>query len=92
MTELRWILLAVGAVIVVLVYLWGRRAPADDASDAASRQAPELGDLELAARANVVFYIEGGRLVECGAPDDLLASGGRFSRLYGLQTTQRGNA
>lgn len=34
-----------------------------------------------------VVVIENGRVVECGAPKDLLAENGLFSQLYGRSTT-----
>ncbi|MFI9148981.1 ABC transporter ATP-binding protein [Streptomyces sp. NPDC053367] len=38
--------------------------------------------------ADVVHVLEEGRLVESGTPDELLASGGVYAELYGLQAEQ----
>ncbi|MFD6455851.1 iron ABC transporter permease, partial [Nocardia sp. NPDC060220] len=38
--------------------------------------------LATAARADLVAVVEHGRIVEFGAPSDLLASNGRYSRLW----------
>lgn len=43
-------------------------------------------DLRFAARADRVLYLENGRVVEQGAHDELMASGGRYAALYRLQT------
>jgi ATP-binding cassette subfamily B protein len=42
-------------------------------------------NLQLASRAHVIFYLEGGRLIECGAPADLMQSDGRYAALYRSQ-------
>lgn len=45
MPELRWILTAVGVVVIVGVYLWSRRQR-DDEDDAPGRREPRLGEQE----------------------------------------------
>jgi ATP-binding cassette subfamily B protein len=39
-------------------------------------------DLQLAARADLILYLEGGRVLECGAHADLLRGDGRYATLY----------
>jgi ATP-binding cassette subfamily B protein len=39
-------------------------------------------DLKLAARANLILYLEKGRVVECGAHAELLEGDGRYATLY----------
>jgi ATP-binding cassette subfamily B protein len=39
-------------------------------------------DLQLAARADLILYLEGGRVRECGAHADLLRGDGRYATLY----------
>jgi ATP-binding cassette, subfamily B, bacterial len=39
--------------------------------------------LSTVAEADQIAVIEGGRVVELGPPDQLLARGGRFADLYG---------
>ncbi len=39
-------------------------------------------NLQLAARADLVLYLEGGRVRECGAHADLLRGDGRYATLY----------
>lgn len=46
-------------------------------------------DLAFAASADRIVYLEGGRVVERGAPDELLARGGRFATTYRLQQRER---
>lgn len=41
--------------------------------------------LMLTASADIVAAFDGGRLVDFGAPGDLLARGGLYSELYKLQ-------
>ena len=41
--------------------------------------------LSLAARADRVVVLDGGRVVEQGPPRDLLAAGGSYARLWALQ-------
>lgn len=43
-------------------------------------------DLRLAGRCDRVYYVEGGRVAESGAHDELLRAGGRYAALYQLQT------
>ena len=45
-------------------------------------------DLRFAARADLVIYLEGGRILESGPPSRLLADGGRYADLYDLQTSR----
>jgi len=42
-------------------------------------------DLGQAARADLILYLEGGRVLERGAHADLMRDGGRYATLYGLQ-------
>jgi len=42
-------------------------------------------NLQLASRAHVVFYLENARLIECGAPADLMLADGRYATLYRSQ-------
>jgi ATP-binding cassette subfamily B protein len=42
-------------------------------------------DLRFASRADRIFYLEGGTLVEDGSPADLLVTRGRYAKLYRLQ-------
>jgi ABC-type multidrug transport system fused ATPase/permease subunit len=41
--------------------------------------------LSLAARADRVVVLDGGRVVEQGPPAELLAAGGAYARLWALQ-------
>ncbi|MBI3966347.1 MAG: ABC transporter ATP-binding protein [Chloroflexi bacterium] len=43
-------------------------------------------DLTLAARADLILFLEGGRIVERGAHAELMRAGGRYAALYHLQT------
>ena len=43
-------------------------------------------DLSLAARADLVLYLEAGRVRECGTHAQLLQAGGQYALLYNLQT------
>jgi ATP-binding cassette subfamily B protein len=47
--------------------------------------------LSTVRNADRIFLLEGGRLVEQGRHDDLVASGGIYSRLWGVQTGDRIN-
>jgi ATP-binding cassette subfamily B protein len=42
-------------------------------------------DLDLAARADLVLYLENGHVLEFGAPHDLMQSNGRYATLYRQQ-------
>src|SRR5262249_51889057 len=42
-------------------------------------------DLGLAARADLILYLENGRVLECGTPAELMQSNGRYAALYHLQ-------
>jgi ATP-binding cassette subfamily B protein len=42
-------------------------------------------DLTFATRADLILYIEGGRLVESGSHAELLEAAGRYATLYRLQ-------
>jgi ATP-binding cassette, subfamily B, bacterial len=44
-------------------------------------------DLRLAARAELVLCLDGGRIIERGTPADLLGSGGRYAALFMHQMT-----
>lgn len=46
-------------------------------------------DLELAARANCILYLERGRLVEQGTHQELMQLDDRYAALYRLQATER---
>jgi len=35
--------------------------------------------------ADLIVVLDGSRLVECGAHDDLVAAGGTYSELYAIQ-------
>lgn len=48
-------------------------------------------DLRLAARSDVILYLDGGRLVEFGTHDDLVLAGGRYARMYHLQLVSDDN-
>ncbi|HVL06689.1 MAG TPA: hypothetical protein VM388_11925 [Acidimicrobiales bacterium] len=37
--------------------------------------------------ADVILVVESGRVVERGTHDDLMAAGGRYAELYGLQAS-----
>ena len=41
-------------------------------------------------KADVVAYLDGGRIVEKGSPDDLLGRSGRFKKLYEMQMAEQG--
>jgi ATP-binding cassette subfamily B protein len=43
-------------------------------------------DLTMACRADVIFYLDGGRVAESGSHEELLARGGRYAALYQLQS------
>lgn len=43
-------------------------------------------DLQLAARADLILYIEHGRIVERGSHAELLGENGRYAKLFRLQT------
>lgn len=45
-------------------------------------------DARLAATADLVIYLEGGRVVECGHPYDLLRAAGPYARLQQLYAAQ----
>jgi ATP-binding cassette, subfamily B, bacterial len=49
-------------------------------------------DLALAARADRVLYVEGGVIVEQGVHAQLMMAGGRYARLYRMQTGGRASA
>jgi ATP-binding cassette subfamily B protein len=42
-------------------------------------------DLQLAARADLILYLEGGRVVERGSHAELIQAGGRYATLYTQQ-------
>ena len=37
--------------------------------------------------ADLILVVEGGRVVEWGAHDELMAAGGRYAELYSLQAS-----
>jgi ATP-binding cassette subfamily B protein len=43
-------------------------------------------DLTLASRADVIFYLDGGRVAESGTHKELVALGGRYAGMYRLQS------
>jgi ATP-binding cassette subfamily B protein len=43
-------------------------------------------DLQAIARADMIFYLENGRIVEQGDHCSLLRQGGRYAALYALET------
>jgi ATP-binding cassette subfamily B protein len=43
-------------------------------------------DLGLAARADLIFYLERGRVIESGTHEDLMQADGRYATLYRMQT------
>jgi len=45
-------------------------------------------DLRLAAGADRVLYLDGGRVLEWGSPAALIEAGGRFAELYKLRTNR----
>jgi ATP-binding cassette subfamily B protein len=45
-------------------------------------------DLQLAARADLILYLEGGRVLECGTHAELMQAGGRYAVLYARQVAQ----
>jgi ATP-binding cassette subfamily B protein len=44
-------------------------------------------DLSLASRADLILYLEGGKIVEMGIHEELMQSGGRYAALFTLQTS-----
>jgi ABC-type multidrug transport system fused ATPase/permease subunit len=62
-----------------------------DALDRAAEERTVLSvshRLSLAARADRVVVLDGGRVVEQGPPGELLAAGGAYARLWALQHPQ----
>jgi ATP-binding cassette subfamily B protein len=49
-------------------------------------------DLRLASRADVILYLEGGRVLECGSHAELARGDGRYATLYRLQQTPHDDA
>jgi ATP-binding cassette subfamily B protein len=45
-------------------------------------------DLQLAARADLIFYLDGGRVREGGTHAELMARGGSYAALYREQAAQ----
>lgn len=48
-------------------------------------------DLTLANQADVIVYLEKGRIIEQGSPQDLLAQNGRYARLCQMQSSNKPN-
>jgi ATP-binding cassette subfamily B protein len=46
-------------------------------------------DLDLISRADLILFLDRGRVVERGTHDDLVRAGGRFALLYRLQSAAR---
>ena len=46
-------------------------------------------DLALATQADVIVYLEKGRVIEQGSPQDLIACNGRYARLYQMQNNNK---
>lgn len=46
-------------------------------------------DLYLAARADLILYVENGRILERGTHQELMQTNGRYAELYDIQTAQR---
>lgn len=46
-------------------------------------------DLTLANQADVIVYLEKGRIIEQGSPHDLITKNGRYARLYQMQSNSR---
>jgi ATP-binding cassette subfamily B protein len=44
-------------------------------------------DLDLAARADLILYFEGGRILEQGSHRELMSNGGRYAALYSLRAS-----
>ena len=44
-------------------------------------------NLQVAARADLILYMERGRIIESGSHSDLMRAGGRYAALYQLQST-----
>jgi ATP-binding cassette, subfamily B, bacterial len=44
-------------------------------------------DLQSAARADLILYLEGGRILESGSHRELIEAGGRYAALYRLQSS-----
>ena len=61
------------------------RAEAPPSPDAGRTVLAVSHRLSLAARADRVVVLDGGRVVEQGPPRDLLAAGGAYARLWALQ-------
>jgi ATP-binding cassette subfamily B protein len=47
-------------------------------------------DLRQAAGADLILYLDGGRILERGRHDDLCRAGGRYAALHGLEGARRG--
>lgn len=49
-------------------------------------------DLELVEHADLIFYFENERIVECGSHEELVRLGGRYAAMYALQSLSRWDA
>ncbi len=43
-------------------------------------------DMEFASSADLILYLENGRVIECGTHEELMKASGRYSTLYRLQS------
>ncbi len=46
-------------------------------------------DLQLASQADLILYVEEGRVIELGTHEELIRKGGRYASLYRLQSVNR---
>jgi ATP-binding cassette subfamily B protein len=48
-------------------------------------------DLALATQADIIIYLEKGRIIEQGSPRNLIAQNGRYAQLYRMQNNHKPN-
>ena len=46
-------------------------------------------DLDLVSRCELILVLDRGRVIECGAHDDLMRANGQYAFLFGLQSARR---